>query len=117
LLVAPRRAQNRYREKQKAKAAATEQDYSEVAAELERMRLEHDRLQDQHEEMQRVLLVRDTAVEALETSKVRLAPYLAHWCRCPGGLTAHRMQRSHMRLWRSPAAIPPGKTPGAQNPP
>lgn len=64
-----RRAQNRYREKQKAKAAATEQDYSEVAAELERMRLEHDRLQDQHEEMQRVLLVRDTAVEALETSK------------------------------------------------
>jgi hypothetical protein len=39
------RAQNRYREKQKNKAAETEAEYDAAASELERLRLENDRLQ------------------------------------------------------------------------
>lgn len=39
------RAQSRYREKQKAKAAAAEKEFADTARELERMRLENAQLQ------------------------------------------------------------------------
>lgn len=65
-----RRAQNRYREKQKAKMLATEQEYEDTAAELERARLENLHLREREVTMQQVLSVRDFAMNLLLNSKV-----------------------------------------------
>jgi hypothetical protein len=65
------RAQNRYREKQKAKTAAAEREYADTAAELERARFENLRLREQQTTMQQVLSVRESAMDMLQSGKVR----------------------------------------------
>jgi hypothetical protein len=72
-----RRAQNRYREKQKVKMAAVENEYVDTAAELDRARLENLRLREQQTTMQQVLSVRDSAMAILQTGKVSRAWWAA----------------------------------------
>jgi hypothetical protein len=64
-----RRAQARYREKQKAKRNETSEVLEQATTDLERLRLENSLLTSKNEIMENVLVVRDQAVLILEKSR------------------------------------------------
>lgn len=64
-----RRAQARYREKLKAQREETSEVLEQTTADLERLRLENNRLLSRNEMMENVLVVRDHSVGILEKSR------------------------------------------------
>lgn len=64
-----RRAQNRYREKQKALRQTTEVALNEVITDVERLRLENERLLGKNAILEKVLDVREYAASMLDASK------------------------------------------------
>ena len=64
-----RRAQNKYREKLKTQRQETEVHLEMAIADVERLRLENTRLSSQVDVMERILEVRESAVQLLEAGK------------------------------------------------